>query len=86
MLRKRLTDEVPEADVKVYRPPPVRGVGRAGGFNMIIEDPGGHDGIEQLQKQTDKLVARATRPSLNDGASYVPSGDVGSMVDRARDR
>jgi multidrug efflux pump len=71
-LRKRITEQVPEADVKIYPPPPVRGVGRAGGFNMVIEDRG-DVGINQLQQQTEKLVARANKVQLlGDGSYYVP--------------
>ena len=32
--------EIPEASVAVFAPPPVRGVGRAGGFKFMIEDRG----------------------------------------------
>jgi len=37
-LRKRMAVNVPEADVRIIAPPPVRGIGTAGGFKMIIED------------------------------------------------
>jgi multidrug efflux pump len=71
-LRSRFTEEAPEADIKVYPPPPVRGVGRAGGFNMVIEDRGDL-GVDELQKQTDKLVARANKVlRLPDESIYVP--------------
>jgi len=72
ILRRRYTDDEPGADVKVFPPPPVRGVGRAGGFNMIIEDRGDL-GIQELQAQTDKLVARANKVMLlGDGSICVP--------------
>ena len=69
-LRRRFTEEVPEADVKVYPPPPVRGVGRAGGFNMIIEDRGDL-GIEHCS-ETDKLVTGAARSAPERRSIYVP--------------
>jgi multidrug efflux pump len=83
-LRERINEELPEADVKIYPPPPVRGVGRAGGFNMVIEDRGDL-GIDQLQQQTDKLVARANKVLLLSegrvdlpGAKplYIPGGSI----------
>ncbi len=82
-LRAQYAEEVPEADVKVYPPPPVRGVGRAGGFNMIIEDRGDL-GIVQLQQQTDKLVARANKVMLlNDGSIYVHRDELPEQLREA---
>ena len=40
----------------VFPPPPVRGVGRAGGFALMVEDRGDL-GPTALQKETEKLVA-----------------------------
>ena len=57
-LRKLLSEEVPEAVVAILGPPPVRGVGRAGGFKMMLEDRG-EGGPENLQVEADKLVAVA---------------------------
>ena len=54
-LRARFTKYVPEAAVLVFPPPPVRGVGRAGGYKIMIEDRG-DTGLEDLQVQTDNLV------------------------------
>jgi hydrophobe/amphiphile efflux-1 (HAE1) family protein len=36
-LRRRMA-QIPSADVKIIVPPPVRGIGTAGGFKMIIQD------------------------------------------------
>ena len=44
-----------EAQVAVFGPPPVRGVGRAGGFTMMVEDRG-DVGPQVLQAETDNLV------------------------------
>jgi multidrug efflux pump len=50
--------EVREASIVVFPPPPVRGVGRAGGFALMIEDRGAL-GPQALQQQAEKLVTRA---------------------------
>jgi multidrug efflux pump len=47
--------KVQEAQVAVFGPPPVRGVGRAGGFTMMVEDRG-DVGPQVLQAETDNLV------------------------------
>jgi multidrug efflux pump len=49
---------IPDATVQIFPPPPVRGVGRAGGFAMMIEDRG-DAGLSALQEQTEDLVRRA---------------------------
>src|SRR6185295_18646138 len=46
------------ANVIVFPPPPVRGVGRAGGFMMMVEDRGDL-GPVKLQDETAALVAKA---------------------------
>jgi multidrug efflux pump len=56
-LRQRVAAEILEAQVAVFGPPPVRGVGRAGGFALMIEDRGDL-GPQALQEQTDNLVRR----------------------------
>src|SRR6185437_14372825 len=55
-LRKRFRQEIFEADFTILGPPPVRGVGRAGGFKIMLEDRGDL-GLLGLQEQTDRLVA-----------------------------
>jgi multidrug efflux pump len=56
-LRQRFGNEVPSAMVAVFGPPPVRGVGRAGGFAIMIEDRG-DVGPQGLQKQTEAVIRR----------------------------
>src|SRR5262249_14906697 len=53
-LRMLVAQHVHEAQVAVFGPPPVRGVGRAGGFALMIEDRGAV-GPAFLQEQTEKL-------------------------------
>jgi multidrug efflux pump len=57
-LRKRFAAEIPGAQVNVFTPPAVSGLGRAGGFKMMVEDRG-DNGLAMLQAQTDNLIARA---------------------------
>jgi multidrug efflux pump len=54
-LRKRFAAEIPEALITVFPPPAVSGLGRAGGFKLMIEDRG-DVGMHALQAQTDKLI------------------------------
>ncbi len=51
---------IPEARIQVFPPPPIRGVGRAGGFAMVIEDRG-DAGMEALQEQAENLMALANQ-------------------------
>ena len=56
---------VPEALVLVFPPPPVRGIGSAGGFKMQIEDRSGQNTPQQLQAVTEQVMAEAAkRPEL----------------------
>ena len=68
-LRKRFSTQVPEAVVTVFGPPPVRGVGRAGGYKIMVEDRG-DIGMVELQTQTEKLVERANKVQI------LPDGDI----------
>ncbi len=68
-LDRRFREEFPEAMINVLPPPPVRGVGRAGGFKMMIEDRGPNagklEGLQELQVETDRLVlGDETKPGL----------------------
>jgi multidrug efflux pump len=57
-LRKQYALRVPEAIITVLGPPPVRGVGRAGGFKLMVEDRG-DNGSKMLQGQTENLNEKA---------------------------
>jgi multidrug efflux pump len=59
-LRARCQNEIPEAMVTVLPPPPVRGVGRTGGFKLMIEDRGDL-GPTMLQRQTDEVAEAGRR-------------------------
>ncbi len=63
-LRKRFAAEIDEAEIQVFRAPPIQGLGNGGGFKLQVEQRGYVD-LEELQKSTDKLVAEANDdPSL----------------------
>ena len=51
-----LDKEVPEAQMSLFTPPPVSGLGSASGFKLIIEDRGDL-GFPELQRQIEKLIA-----------------------------
>jgi hydrophobe/amphiphile efflux-1 (HAE1) family protein len=57
ILRKRLS-VIQDANVAVIMPPPVQGLGSAGGFKLMIEDRGGL-GPDALARATNALVAEA---------------------------
>ncbi|MCI0465184.1 MAG: efflux RND transporter permease subunit [Gemmataceae bacterium] len=52
--------KIPDALVQVFPPPPVRGVGRAGGFAFVLEDRGDL-GPVALQNQTDNLIYQSSQ-------------------------
>jgi multidrug efflux pump subunit AcrB len=60
-LRGQLGKDIPEATIAMFGPPPVRGVGRAGGWMLMIEDRGDM-GPPALQAEVENLVRQA-----NDG-------------------
>jgi len=64
-LRKRFNSEISGALVSVFPPPAVSGLGRAGGIKVMVEDRGDF-GLEELQRQTDHLIAEGNQsPALN---------------------
>ena len=60
-LKKRLAD-IEDADIFVIPPPPVRGLGTAGGFKLLVQDRAGR-GLGALQGATDQLVDAAKHDS-----------------------
>ncbi len=62
-LQEQLNAEVPEAVIKVLGPPPVNGLGSAGGFKFIIEDRSGESDINKLEKETNSLIAAGRKDS-----------------------
>jgi multidrug efflux pump len=56
-LRRKFAGEIPDANVAVFGPPPVRGAGRAGGFMLMLEDRG-DIGPVRLQEELEQLVSK----------------------------
>ena len=59
-LRAKFNAEIPEAAVNVFGAPAVPGLGRAGGFRIMVEDRGDM-GPLALQGQTDRLIEVANQ-------------------------
>jgi HAE1 family hydrophobic/amphiphilic exporter-1 len=58
---------IPEAQAFVVIPPPIRGLGQTGGFQMVVEDRG-NLGLSELERMTTGLVqAGNSRPDLLKG-------------------
>ncbi len=60
-LRKAFGEQIQGAQIAVFGPPPVRGVGRAGGFTIMIEDRG-DSSLKELQDQTENLAKIGNQP------------------------
>lgn len=58
-LRGRMA-AIPEAQIFVIPPPPVRGIGTGGGFKMQIQDRSGA-GVQALQDVTNEIAAKANQ-------------------------
>ena len=92
-LRKKFVEQVPDAVITVLGPPPVRGVGRAGGFKLMVEDRGdtksnslrgrAENTSNSPPGQADrKPKAPAGQP---DRASNTLQGQTDNLVARARE-
>ena len=57
---RRNANQIPEATVLAFPPPPVRGVGNAGGFNLQIEDRRSA-GFFALYNATNAVIAQASQ-------------------------
>jgi len=81
-IRKRCEDEVPDALITVLPPPPIRGVGRTGGFKLMVEDRADL-GPAALQRGADDLAEKGRqlrRPSpaiAQSPAGQTPGGKTG---------
>jgi multidrug efflux pump len=59
-LQKTFNEQVSDGKVIIFPPPPIRGVGRAGGFKFMLEDRG-DVGIEVLDAETKHLIEKSTK-------------------------
>ncbi len=63
-LNARFRAEIPEAFSGAFPPPPVAGVGNAGGYRLYIQDRGGA-GLDKLQEQAFGMMMKAnSNPTL----------------------
>lgn len=63
-LRSVINAEIPEAVVSVFGPPPVDGLGSAGGFKIMVRDVGA-SGLNNLQAAADEFAtAGSTLPGM----------------------
>ena len=59
-MNARVRAEIPEAFVAVFPPPPVAGIGNAGGYRLFIQDRG-NAGLEELQTQAFAMMMKANQ-------------------------
>ena len=59
VLQERCHEEVRGASVAAFGAPPIDGLGTTGGFKLIVEDRG-NQGLEQLQRFSEKIVKRGS--------------------------
>ncbi|HBI44064.1 MAG TPA: transporter, partial [Planctomycetales bacterium] len=87
VLRKEIAREVPEAIVTILGPPAVSGLGQSGGFKFIVEDRSGEGDLQNLQKQTEKLIAAAKQdPKLANMLTVFRADSPQMFVDLDRDQ
>ncbi len=85
-LNQRYRAEIPEAFVGVFPPPPIMGVGNAGGYRMYIQDRGSA-GLEELQRQAFGLMIKANQAPGLAGNLTTFRADVPQMwleIDRVK--
>jgi multidrug efflux pump len=78
-LRVELGQKIHGAMVAIFGPPPVRGVGRAGGFALMVEDRGDL-GPRVLQEQTENLIRKAGTVN-REGQDITESRQKGANAD-----
>ncbi|HZZ72413.1 MAG TPA: multidrug efflux RND transporter permease subunit [Pirellulales bacterium] len=57
-LREKCEEAVPDGTVNIVGAPPIDGLGTAGGFKIVVQDPA-NLGLQSLQQATEKIVADA---------------------------
>ena len=58
-LEKRFRAEIDDAEIQVFRAPPIQGLGSGGGFKLQVEQRGYVD-LDELEEQCDRLIATAS--------------------------
>jgi multidrug efflux pump len=59
-MNQRVRAEIPEAFVAVFPPPPVSGIGNAGGYRLFIQDRG-NAGLQELQTEAFAMMMKANQ-------------------------
>ena len=80
-LQAKIAEEVEGAVVGVFRSPPIRGVGNAGGFQFQVEQHGYVD-LVKLEEMTDELVKKANGPRPTLPSSQLARPKFGSKTHR----
>jgi len=57
---QRVLDTIPEARIRSVMPPPVRGIGRSGGWNLYLQDTGGL-GLDALERSARAVIKHANQ-------------------------
>ncbi len=55
---RREVGAINEAQILIIPPPPIRGIGRGGGFKMYVQDRSGA-GMKKLDQVTETMLAKA---------------------------
>jgi multidrug efflux pump len=85
-VRALLDKELPEAQVSIFTPPPVSGLGSASGFKIIIEDRS-NLGLVALEKQINALIAASKKSSKVENLFCVFRANVPQLfMDIERDK
>lgn len=74
-IKSQCIKETPSAMVSIFGPPPVDGLGTAGGFKMMIEDRGPL-GINILQEATDSIVSKSSENKMLKGVFTGNDSDI----------
>lgn len=91
-IMKRLNRQfmaIPEAVTFCYAPPTIPGFGAAGGFSAFLEDRSGMMAVGDLQQQTARFMAAASkRPELSNMFTQFDAGvpQIGVQLDREKAR
>src|SRR5262249_36028514 len=64
ILTEKLNAQVLEAATTIIPPPPIQGIGNAGGFNLMIQVKDGSVDFKKLSNVTDAIVADAASQSM----------------------
>ena len=85
-LREKCLAEIRDAQISIFGAPPIDGLGTTGGFKLIVEDRG-NQGLDELQRVTDKVVEEANNtPGLQGVFGSVRSNTPWLYLDIDREK